>query len=145
MTAAKAPKLPTPSSEAGFALVEMLVAMAILSLVGLTLARFQTFQLRGTNSVGLAAGARIEADNRILDSLVMPNAPTRPIEGNSENLGRIWHWTIIPSAPPDPALTPNLVAINVQVRAAAGGPVLASRTVLRPIRLGEPGRQRPAA
>ena len=122
--------------DAGFALVEMLVALSILSLVGLTLARFQTFQLRGSSSIALAAGARIEADNRIVDALVMPRAPTQPVEGESENLGRRWHWAMQPAPPPEPALTPDLVSIEVQVRAAAGGPVLARRIVLRPRILG---------
>lgn len=142
MTAADAER-PNPD-DAGFALVEMLVALAILSLVGLTLARFQTFQLRGGTSITLAAGARIEADNRIVDALVMPRAPTRPIEGESENLGRRWHWAMLPAPPPEPALTPNLVSIRVEVRSAAGGPLLAERMVLRPILLGEELARRPA-
>jgi len=118
--------------EAGFALVEMLVAMAILGLVGLTLARFQTFQLGGTTSVTLAAAARIEADNRIIDALILPQAPATLIEGENNQLGRHLHWTIGPAPLPGPALPPGLVAIEVRVQAAAGGPTLARRTVLRP-------------
>ena len=126
MTAAEA-----GAGDSGFALVEMLVAMAILSLVGLTLARFQTFQLRGAAAVGLAAAARIEADNRIVDALVQPLAPAAA-EGTSANLGRRLYWTMVPAPPPDPALTPDLVSITVAVREEPGGRVLARRTVLRP-------------
>jgi type II secretion system protein I len=118
--------------EAGFALIEMLVAMLLLSLVGLTLARFQTFQLAGTASVAAAAAARLEADNRVIDVLAAPEAPTAPESGISENFGRQWHWTVEPGTVPDPAMMPELVLVKVSVGTVAGGPALVSRTVLRP-------------
>lgn len=120
------------ATDAGFALIEMLVAMLLLSLVGLTLARFQTFQLAGTASVALAAAARLEADNQVIDVLAAAQAPEGPQAGTSENFGRQWHWTVQPGPPPDPALTPDMVLVNVSVGMAAGGPALVSRTLLRP-------------
>lgn len=118
-------------AEAGFALIEMLVAMLLLSLVGLTLARFQTFQLAGTASVMAASAARLEADNRVIDVLAAPDAPTGPESGISENFGRQWQWTVEPAPPPDPALMRDLVLVKISV-GPAGGPVLVSRTLLRP-------------
>lgn len=120
-----------PPKEAGFTLVEMLVAMLLLSLVGLTLARFQTFQLAGTASMMAASAARLEADNRVIDVLAAPDAPTAPESGISENFGRQWQWSVEPGPPPDPALMADLVLVKVSV-GAAGGPVLVSRTLLRP-------------
>ena len=120
------------AAEAGFALIEMLVAMLLLSLVGLTLARFQTFQLAGTASVSAAAAARLEADNRVIDVLAAPEAPAGPESGVSGNFGRQWHWTVEPGPPPDPALMPDMVLVKVSVGTTAGGPALVSRTLLRP-------------
>lgn len=128
MTAAEPPQR---AGEAGFALVEMLVAFAILSLVGLTLARFQTLQLNGAVRIGRAAAAAIEADNHIIDAIMLPQAPEVPLSGTSDNFGRQWHWTLTPGPPPDPMLTPDLVAIEVRVAATDGGPALATRQVLR--------------
>ncbi len=121
-----------PLREAGFALIEMLVAMLLLSLVGLTLARFQTFQLAGTASVAAAAAARLEADNRVIDVLAAPEAPSAPESGVSDNFGRQWHWTVEPGPAPDRAMMPELVLVKVTVGTASGGPALVSRSVLRP-------------
>ena len=123
-----------PAGEAGFTLIEMLVAMLLLSLVGLTLARFQTFQLAGTASVAAATAARLEADNKVIDMLAAPEAPTGVESGVSENFGRQWHWTVEPAAAPDPALMPNMVLVRVTISTAEGGPALVSRTLLRPQR-----------
>ena len=125
---------PPAHGEAGFTLIEMLVAMLLLSLVGLTLARFQTFQLAGTASVAAATAARLEADNKVIDMLAAPEAPTGVESGVSENFGRQWHWTVEPAAAPDPALMPNMVMVKISISAAEGGPALVSRTLLRPQR-----------
>lgn len=127
---------PAARGEAGFALVEMLVAMLLLSLVGLTLARFQTFQLAGTASVAAAAAARLEADNRVVDVLAAPEAPAEAQSGVAENFGRQWQWTVEPAPPPDPALMPDMVEVRVSV-GPAGGPMLVHRTLLRPRSYGE--------
>jgi type II secretion system protein I len=117
--------------EAGFTLVEMLVAMLLLSLVGLTLARFQTFQLSSTASLAASATARLEADNMAVDLIVAPAAPAAPERGTSVNAGRTLHWRVTPGPSPDPALFPDLVAIEVAVGLSEAGPPLATRTVLR--------------
>ncbi|MGL6044659.1 MAG: type II secretion system minor pseudopilin GspI [Sandaracinobacteroides sp.] len=118
--------------EAGFTLIEMLVAMVLLSLVGLTLARFQSFQMRGAAGLAVSAGARLEADNRAVDVMVAPAAPAATESGTSENAGRTWHWTVTPGPPPDPALMPDLVRVEIAVGLAPDGPPLAVRSVLRP-------------
>jgi hypothetical protein len=117
----------------------MLVAMVLLSLVGLTLARFQTFQLAGAANLATAAAARLEADNLAVEVLAAPAAPTAPIEGVSANAGRDWHTRIMPGPSPDPATMPDLVAVEIAVALAPGGPPVAQRTVLRG--RGSPGGQ----
>lgn len=120
------------SSEAGFTLVEMLVAMLLLGLVGLTLARFQTFQLAGTAGLATSAAARVEADNLAIDALIAPGAPLAEQEGSSLNAGRQWHWRLTPGPSPDPGLMPDLVSIGIDVSQTPGGPILAHRMIVRP-------------
>jgi Tfp pilus assembly protein PilV len=109
----------------------MLVAMVLLSLVGLTLARFQTFQLSGAANLATAAAARLEADNLAVDILASPTAPAGPSDGVSSNAGREWHYSISTGPSPDPAAMPDLVQVDIAVTLAPGGPVLARRSVLR--------------
>jgi len=118
--------------EAGFALIEMLVAMVLLSLVGLTLARFQTFQLAGTSNIALAATARLEADNRAVDIIAAQTAPQGVESGTSTNAGIDWYWTATPGPSPDPTLMPDMVSVEVQVSATPGGPPLVRRQLMRP-------------
>ena len=118
--------------EAGFALIEMLVAMVLLSLVGLTLARFQTFQLAGTSNIAVAAAARLEADNRAVDILAAQSAPTSAISGTASNAGIEWAWSATPGPSPDPVLMADMVTVDIRVSATPGGPPLARRQVLRP-------------
>lgn len=122
-----------PPREDGFALVEMLVALLLLSLVGLTLARFQTFQLGGAAELSLRAAAALEADNLAIELLLAERAPAAAIAGRSDNAGRRWHWTATPAPPPAPDLLPQTVAIDLAVAAAAGAPPLATRRILRPL------------
>lgn len=118
--------------EAGFALIEMLVAMVLLSLVGLTLARFQTFQLAGTSNIALAATARLEADNRAIDILAAQAAPQTIESGTSANAGVDWYWTATPGPSPDQILMPNMVSVEISVSATPNGPPIARRQLLRP-------------
>lgn len=120
-----------PRSPNGFTLIEMLVALLLLGLVGLTLVRFQTLQMAGTRRLQQAAAARIEADNRMVDILVARAAPSGPVSGESANFGRTWFWTATPGPSPDPALLPEAVTVTVDVRADPGGPVLAGRQLVR--------------
>lgn len=123
---------PVGSREAGFTLVEMLVAMVLLSLVGLALARFQTFQLSGSASLALVGAARLEADNLAVDILAARQAPTAGASGASSNLGRDWYWTVEPGPSPDSRNFPDIVRVDIAVALEPGGPPLATRTLLRP-------------
>jgi general secretion pathway protein I len=118
--------------EAGFTLIEMLVAMLLLSLVGLTLARFQTFQIRGAASLAASAAARLAADNLAIDLLVAPAAPVATERGVVEVGGRPWHWQVTPAPPPDPALMPELVRLDIAVSTGEGAPPVATRSLIRP-------------
>lgn len=118
--------------EQGFTLVEMLVALLLLSLVGVSLAQFQTFQLGGASRIAAASVARLEADNRAIDLLVAPQAPTSVVAGVSQNAGRTWHWVATPAGSPDPVALPGLVRVDVAIAATPGGTPIATRQILRP-------------
>lgn len=105
--------------------------MMLLSLVGLTLARFQTFQLSGAANLATAAAARLEADNLAVEVLASPGAPVAATDGVSSNAGRQWHYSLTPGPSPDPAVLPDLMQVEIAVSLQPGGPVLARRTVLR--------------
>jgi general secretion pathway protein I len=119
------------TSDAGFTLVEMLVAMVLLSLVGLTLARFQTFQLSGAANLAATAGARLEADNLAVDILIAPAAPTAPVNGTSFNAGRTWHYSITPAPVPSQGVVLDVVQVDIAVGLQPGAPPLATRSLLR--------------
>lgn len=118
--------------ERGFTIVEMLVAMLLMALVGLTLVRFQTFQLAGTGQLATAAMARIEADNRAVEYATMPAAPEAPQAGQSVNGGIVLFWTATPAPPPEGDLFADMVAISIAVALEEGGPPVATRALLRP-------------
>lgn len=120
------------ASQQGFTLVEMLVALLLISLVGLALAQFQTFQLSGTARLSTEAAARLEADNLAIDAIVAPKAPTSKVTGSSQNLGRTWYYSITPSSPPDPATFPGLVRLTITLSPTEDGSPLAVRQIVRP-------------
>ncbi len=117
--------------EAGFTLVEMLVAMLLLALAGVALLVFQSGQLAGAARLSLAALARLEADNLAVDLLVGQSAPVEPVSGTTRNGGQTLYWRVTPAPPPDPRLA-TLVMLRIEVAAAENGAPLARRTVLRP-------------
>lgn len=121
--------------EAGFTLVEMLVAMALLALVGLTLVRFQTFQLAGTGQLSTIALARLEADNRAVEMATLPEAPAGTMSGDSVNGGVPFRWTAQSSTLPPGTMLADLVRVEVTVTLADSEEPLATRSLLRPTRL----------
>lgn len=122
-------------TEAGFTIVEMLVAMLLMGLVGLTLVRFQTFQLAGAGQVATAALVRMEADNRAIDLSVAQNAIDEPVSGTSINGGVPLFWRATPAPPPPGDLFAEVVRIDVVVALSPDGPPAASRAILRPRQL----------
>ncbi|MFA7440041.1 MAG: type II secretion system minor pseudopilin GspI [Sphingomonadaceae bacterium] len=115
----------------GFTLVEVLVALLLLGLVGLTLLRFQTLQINAASRLGLAAIARLEADNRAVDLLAASDVPESELQGVSQNAGRQWHWRAVPGPSPDPQNVPGLATVTISVAAAADQPPLATRQILK--------------
>lgn len=110
--------------EAGFTLVELLVAMALLSMVGLALVGLQRFQLAAVGRLAVASVASLEADNRATDALVADAVASG--SGAASNAGVALAWTQEVSAGP----APGTVAVTIRVRPAGGG-AAAVRTLVR--------------
>lgn len=104
-------------AEAGFTLLEMLVALAIFSLAGLALVRLQAVSARSAMDLRQRTLAEIVARNLMVERLTDLRAPTFGNEdGTVTNAGRYWAWTQA-TAPLDDS---RLVAITIRVDAGPG-------------------------
>ena len=115
------------ADEAGFTLLEMLVALSILSLAALALVRLDAFTVRSTGDLAASNAARIVAANAAVDVLTDPAPPA--IGAASEavtNAGLAWTVTRTTAATADP----SLLRIDIAVTGAGGG--RAALTIVRP-------------
>ncbi len=115
-------------SEAGFTLIEMLVALAVFSLAALALLRLGG--ATATNSAGLSdqAIAQLVARNLAVETLTDPQPPAfGASRGDAVNGGRRWRWTRTVSRSPEA----RIQQIEILVQPEAGGPGRASLTVFR--------------
>lgn len=80
--------------EAGFTLIEMLVALAIFSLAALALLRLQGGTLSGTARLQGSIVAGIVARNVVVEAITDKAAPALGrTSGGEANAGRQWRWT----------------------------------------------------
>ena len=93
------------SPQAGFTLLEMLVALSILSLAALTLVRLDGYTIRSTATLSGRAMAQIVADNRAVELLTDPTAPTIGSTSSAvSNGGGDWQVTTTVATTADPSL-----------------------------------------
>ena len=119
-------------SEAGFTLIEMLVALAIFSLAALALLRLGG--ATATNSARLQdqAIAQIVARNLAVETLSDPEPPPFGTTiGQAVNGGRRWAWTRTVARSPEA----RIQQIEIAVAPADGGPGRARLTVFRRVSL----------
>ena len=115
-------------SEAGFTLIEMLVALAIFSLAALALLRLGG--ATATNSARLQdqAIAQIVARNLAVETLSDPEPPPFGTTiGQAVNGGRRWAWTRTVARSPEA----RIQQIEIAVSPADGGPGRARLTIFR--------------
>ena len=127
VSSAKKPRHADPG-EAGFTLIEMLVALAIFSLAALALLRLGG--ATATNSARLAdrAIAQMVARNVAVEALTDPAPPPfGTVAGEAVNGGRRWRWTRTIARSPEA----RIQQIEIQVSNDSGGPGRASLTVFR--------------
>lgn len=112
----------------GFTLIEVLVALAILSIVMLALLRLMTVDGATAVQIEDRLAAEIVAENAAVDAMVEPGAPDLGVETGSTNLdGRVWEWTRTTVE----TGIPGLVRIEIAVQLEDGRQTLASRTLVR--------------
>ena len=114
--------------EAGFTLIEMLVALAIFSLAALALLRLGG--ATATNSARLQdqAIAQIVARNLAVETLSDPEPPPfGTTVGATVNGGRRWTWTRTVARSPEA----RIQQIEIGVAPADGGPGRATLVVFR--------------
>ncbi len=113
--------------QAGFTLVEMLMALAVFSLAALALLRLSGATAVTTARLGDQALAQIVARNIAVETISDPVAPPLGITaGQAVNGGRPWLWTRTVALSPEPRI--QLVTIAVT---SAGGPERATLAVFR--------------
>ena len=115
------------SSEQGFTLVEMLVALAVFSLAALALLRLQGATVSNTGLLQEQAMAQIVARNLAVEALTDPVAPAfGTATGQVENGGRTWSWVRRTARSPEA----RIQQIEISVRSEQGRDA-ASLTVFR--------------
>lgn len=105
-----------------------MVALAIFSLVALTLLKLQGAIVRNSGEIASQAMGQIVAHNMAVETLTDPRAPPLgKAEGVTDNGGRHWGWTRTTASTADPML----VRIDILIRDEGGHPV-GALTLARP-------------
>ena len=115
-------------SEAGFTLIEMLVALAIFSLAALALLRLGGATAANSARLHDQALAQMVARNLAVETLSDPAPPAFGVaEGEAVNGGRRWRWTRSTMRSPEA----RIQQIAIEVAPEAGGPGRARLIVFR--------------
>lgn len=110
----------------GFTLLEMLVALSVLSLAALALIRLDAFAVRSASDLGGRSIARIVASNAAVDVLSAPAAPAiGTATATVTNGGRAWSVRTITRSTADSAI------VRVDITATSGSDA-AMLTLVRP-------------
>jgi general secretion pathway protein I len=116
--------------EAGFTLIEMLVALAVFSLAALALLRLSGASATNSARLNDQAMAAIVARNLAAETLSDPGPPPLGTQtGATVNGNRRWIWTREVARSPEP----RIQQITITVAAETGGPGRASLVVFRPV------------
>ena len=114
--------------EAGFTLIEMIVALAIFSLAALALLRLGGATAANSARLQDRAVAQIVARNLAVETLTDPEPPAfGRVAGEAVNAGRRWTWARTTARSPEA----RVQQIEIEVRATDGGPGRATLTIFR--------------
>ena len=130
MSAARPPqrRRALPPREAGFTLIEMLVALAIFSLAALALLRLSGATAANGARLQDRAIAQTVARNVAVETLTDPEPPPfGSVSGEAVNAGRRWMWTRTTARSPEA----RVQQIEIRVTDVGGGPGQATLTIFR--------------
>jgi general secretion pathway protein I len=114
--------------EAGFTLIEMMVALAIFSLAALALLRLGGATAANSARLREQAIAQIVANNLAAEVLTDPEPPAFGLaSGEAVNAGRRWAWTRVTARSPEA----RIQQIEIRVTDPAGGPGRATWVTFR--------------
>ncbi|MEQ8435318.1 MAG: type II secretion system minor pseudopilin GspI [Oceanicaulis sp.] len=107
--------------EAGFSLIEMLAALAVLAIAGVALMNALTTGVRAATMAEDATLAGLAAENLLSTEIAQSRgAPLRDRSGAYEIAGRAYQWRLEVARTPQPGLTQiTLVVENSEGREAA--------------------------
>jgi len=112
----------------GFTLLEMLVALSVLSLAVLALVNLAGENSRTGVVIEERAFAGVIADNRAIEALTSARPPALgETSGSEAAAARTWRWTQRVSETPEP----GMLRVDIQVRGEGGEQVLGSATIFR--------------
>lgn len=118
------------SGAAGFTLLEMLVALSIISIAALTLVRLDAYAVRTAGDLDESTMAGIVAQNRAVELWTDPSPPTIGDSASSvANAGRNWRIEQRVAKTADD----SLLRVDLVVRPESGGGQ-AALTIIRPSR-----------
>ncbi|MET4896478.1 type II secretion system minor pseudopilin GspI [Sphingomonadaceae bacterium jetA1] len=119
---------PLQGGEAGFTLIEIMVALAVFSLAAMALIRLESATIRGASILDETLVAQMVVRNVAIAAVTDPQAPALGrTSGTEVNGGRSWKWTRVVSGTGDV----RVVRIDVMV-ANAGGGIVGRMTMVRP-------------
>ena len=115
-------------SEAGFTLIEMLVALAIFSLAALALLRLGGATAANSARLNDQAIAQMVARNLAVEAMTDPEPPPfGTVAGEAVNAGRRWAWIRTTGRSPEA----RIQQIEIRVSDPQGGPGRATLMVFR--------------
>ncbi len=119
--------MPRPNSR-GFTLVEVLVALSVMSIAVLALLNLQGTSATVSSAVRDRLFAEIVADNMLVEAIAMPGDRVAEQSGGDVTLaGQLWLWTRTVSATSEPGIQ----RIDVSVRSAPDDAAVALVTAFR--------------
>lgn len=118
------------SSDTGFTLIEVLVALGVFSIAGMALVELSNESTRSARFLDNRFLAQIEAENRLAETYIDPSTLVLGVSsGSAEQRGRKLEWTRIVTATP----RTGLVSVDVSVSDPETGQTLIRLNVLRPV------------
>ncbi len=119
---------PDSGPESGFTILEMLVALSVLSIAVLALVNLAGETIRNAGTIEDRMFANVVAENRAVEALTQFNPPAiGEARGTETSANRLWRWTRKVSLSPDP----EILRVDIAVTEQEGGQVLGAVTVFR--------------